>query len=196
MAVDYEQIRPSLRTGDIVLFSGRRLISRLIQIGTLSRWSHVGVVIRLPDNYNTVLLMESTTISRVRDYFTRRVIRGVSMVLLSDRVRTYKGRVAVRRLVNVDRDDEFEAAFARLRRQLHGRRYETSLMELLRSAVDLPFWRNRRDLSSVFCSELVAEGYIRAGLLSGKMPPNEYTPDDFAHIRLKKGDLTGIEEIK
>jgi len=42
--------------------------------------------------------------------------------------------------------------------------------------------RNQKDLTSLFCSELLAETYIRMGLLpeDPKHPSNEYTPKDFS----------------
>jgi hypothetical protein len=35
-------------------------------------------------------------------------------------------------------------------------------------------------LSSLFCSELVAEVYQKMGLLTEKLPSNEYIPKDFS----------------
>lgn len=199
MAIPYAKIRPSLQTGDIVLFSGHGWISRLIQAGTFSQWSHVGVVIRMPDRYDAVMLLESTTMSKANDIISGRAIRGVSLVQLSERVRRYGGDVGIRRLINIERDDSFISAFAKLRHELHGRAYPSGYWELIKSAIDIPFFKNKRNLKTVFCSELVAEAYMRAKVLSRyKMPSNEYTPADFAKMTshtMQKGDLSNIEII-
>ena len=107
----YEDIRENLKTGDIVLFSGKGGISHGIKLVTNSKWSHVGMVLRLPDS---------------------------------------------------------------------------------KAAYDGPLGHNEEDLSSLFCSELVAEAYQRIGLLTSAMPSNEYTPKDFAErrgLKLEKGKL-------
>jgi hypothetical protein len=45
----YETTRKNLNTGDIVLFSEKGAISHGIKLFTFSKWSHVGIVLRLPD---------------------------------------------------------------------------------------------------------------------------------------------------
>ena len=48
----------------------------------------------------------------------------------------------------------------------------------------LSFLRNdKEDLSSLFCSELVAEAYQHMGVLDPKKSSSEYTPDDFSSAR-------------
>ena len=48
----------------------------------------------------------------------------------------------------------------------------------------LSFLRNdEEDLSSLFCSELVAEAYQRMGILDPERSSSEYTPDDFSSAR-------------
>lgn len=55
----YSQIRPMLRTGDILLCASNQWLSSPISIGTQSPWTHVGLVVVL-DNPKKVLLLEST----------------------------------------------------------------------------------------------------------------------------------------
>ena len=68
--------------------------------------------------------------------------------------------------------------------------YEKSLIQLIKSVLDFTrFNKNKEDLSSVFCSELVAESYQKMGLLDdidmGGLPSNEYTPADFSEQKDK-----------
>ncbi len=58
-------------------------------------------------------------------------------------------------------------------------------MQLFKSAYDFIGGKNKRDTSSLFCSELVAEAYQQMGLLTLDIPSNEFTPADFA-------DLSGL----
>ena len=127
----YDAIRPRLRTGDIVLFSGKGAFSQGIKWFTRSGWSHVGMVVRVQD-VDAVLLWESTTLSNVRDVETGQLRKGVQLVSLSQRIAAYRGRVAVRRLMGVRRENRMLKALTRLRRELARRPYEESELELLR----------------------------------------------------------------
>ena len=57
-AVNYQQFRPKIRSGDILMCSGSGIFSRMIQAGTRSVWSHVGFVMRL-DDIDRVMVLES-----------------------------------------------------------------------------------------------------------------------------------------
>jgi hypothetical protein len=142
-----------------------------------------------------VAVWESTTLSPVADMETGRLHRGVSLVPLSQRVATMRGRLAWRRL-NRPITPAMERALWRARRRLGRRAYEQDALELLRSAYDGPGGLNREDLSSVFCSELVAAAYQAMGLLAepgaGGWSSNEYVPRDFSTaarspLRLREG---------
>lgn len=56
----YAEIRPEIRTGDILLFSSKELFSHLIQFGTNSPWSHVGLVVRL-EAIDRVMVLQAVT---------------------------------------------------------------------------------------------------------------------------------------
>lgn len=181
----YKAIRPQLKTGDLVLFSGTAPVSRLIQLFTAGPWSHVGLIVRLREFNDAVMLWESTTLTDVPDVRRGRPVRGVQLVPLSQRLASYDGEVAVRQLqkpLTFGQRDRL----ATLRHRLSRRPYEQRELELLRSAIDHLGTPNREDLSSVFCSELVAEAYQAMGLLPEPPlgpPSNEYTPMDFAEAR-------------
>jgi hypothetical protein len=178
----YENARPGLKTGDIVLFSGKGGISAGIKWATLSRWSHVGMVLVLAE-YDFVCLWESTTIANIKDLETGEFRKGVQLVPLSSRVQQYEGQIVMRSLQGVEFSPADVVALMALRKKLARRPFEENLIELALAAYDGPFGLNSEDLSSLFCSELVAEAYQELGLIkSGKhdKPSNEYTPADFS----------------
>jgi hypothetical protein len=83
-----------------------------------------------------------------------------------------------------------------LKRSLENRPYEKNKIELIKAAYDGPMGDNDKNLSSLFCSELVAEAYQCLGLLSAEPPSNEYTPKDFAeeaNLELLGGASLGKE---
>lgn len=178
----YESLRKDLKTGDIVLFSGGSGISNGIKWATFSDWSHVGMVLVL-EEYDFVCLWESTTTGGIKDLKSGKVRKGVQLVPLSGRVRQYDGKIAVRRLMGVSFSSDDVSALMRLRKKLARRPYEKNKLELLGAAYDSFGGANSEDLSSLFCSELVAEAYQSLGLVkSGKKDKasNEYTPADFS----------------
>jgi len=184
----YEEARANIQTGDIVLFSGKGGISSAIKWFTRSGWSHVGMALRV-EEFDTVLLWESTTLSDIADIESGRQTRGVQLVTLSERLMRYKGDVAIRHL-DAARTPERLGSLRAFRAEARGRPYEESALEMIRAAYDLWGGSNREDLSSLFCSELIAEAYQRMGLLCEDKPSNEYTPADFAAITILGGGAT------
>ena len=196
----YEELRGQLQTGDVVLFSGKGGVSAGIKWLTFCEWSHVGMVVCIPSSAgplaDTVLLWESTNLDNLKDALDGVAKRGVQLVLLSERVQTYSGAVAIRQL-SVHREPTMLEALSALRMKLRNRPYEEKKLELMRAALDGPFDRLRspEDLSSLFCSELIAEAYQAMGLLpehGGGKPSDEYTPRDFAGpLALLRGAALG-----
>ena len=175
--IPYSEIRDDLKTGDMVLFSGDGFVSRIIQMYTRSKWSHVGLVVK-DEWYDMLLLWESTTLSKVKTVYGN-VRQGVAVRPLSEVVAKYEGEVGIRQLERPLSDGQ-QVDIGDLRKEFKGRDYEQSKSELFKSAYDFIGGKNEEDLSSLFCSELVAEAYQRVGLLSEHTPSNEYTPADLA----------------
>ena len=168
-----------LKTGDIVLFAGKSGTAESIKWVTLSRWSHVGLVLRLPQ-YDYPCLWEATTDATLACLETGLCRSGVQLVSLEARLREHDGDVACRRL-----DLELEGGaleqLAGLRQRLRGRAYESNVLELMGAAYDGPFGEQAENLAELFCSELVAAAYQAIGLIGvdGKAS-NEYVPADFS----------------
>lgn len=186
----YQEIRSDLKTGDIVLFSGKYPRSWVIRGLTRSPWSHVGMVYLMPE-HEQVHVWESTKPPKGRNPSELR--NGVQLSLLSNRVRNYNGSLAIRRLRGVSLSSENLDDLKKLRKELDGKPYEEDLWELFSSAYEGPFGENdEEDLSSLFCSELVAEAYQCLGLLGTGKPSNEYVPADFSvsrRLELLRGNL-------
>jgi hypothetical protein len=181
----YNDERKKVKTGDIVLFSGKGGTIHAIKMLANSKWSHVGMVLRLP-NSKAVFLWESTTLSNLKDAIDGKTKRGVQLVLLSDRLRNYEGKTSIRHIENFEVSESDYLKLMKFREKVRNRPYEKDKLELIKSAYDGPFGDNEEDLSSIFCSELVAEAYQTIGLLKKPpkgLPSNEYTPMDFSDVK-------------
>ena len=152
----YDEIRNSLRTGDMVFCSGTYFFSKAIRLITRSVWSHVGIIYR-DDFLNRIFILESETMIGVRlaplskylkDYHGRR--------------KPYRGRMFVARLEPEPDDESLKIAVSFGMDQLT-KPYDN--WEILRIALRilLGIGRKSRDRKYI-CSELVYEAFHKAGL--------------------------------
>ncbi len=180
----YEEIRDKIRTGDIILFSGKSIVSHLIRMFTKSKWSHVSMALRMPE-YDVVFIWEPTSLLSLKDAIDGKAKYGAKLELLSERLRMYDGEVAIRHLIGIDLDidPETRKKLMELRKEIRSRPYKEDLIKFMKLAYNGPWGNNVEDLPSLFCGELVAEAYQRVGLLPEPpegMSANEYTPKDFS----------------
>jgi chloramphenicol 3-O-phosphotransferase len=84
----YSDLRADLKTGDLVFFSGQSAFSRAVQLFSASPWSHVGMVLNLPQ-YDFICLYEATALFDVRDLDSGVFRDGVQLVPLSQRLEQY-----------------------------------------------------------------------------------------------------------
>ena len=190
-ATGFEEIASGLRTGDVLLFSGKGFASAGIKRILGCAWSHVALVVRSAAS-GRPLVLESTPCRDLIDVLTGETTGGVRLVGLSERLASFDGTIAVRRLDPALAPAQIERLMGVLR-QLHGRPYERRWLELLLSVSDR-VERPRENLASLFCSELIAEILQGIGLLDevGRegLPSNEYTPHHFSSacdLKLKLG---------
>ena len=186
-----------LNTGDIVLFSGVDAYSRLVKVGTSSKWSHVGLILNTP-HHDFLTMWESSIREDTLDVEAGLHRIGVRLVSFHDRVKAFEGEISIRRLQGGVLSEESLGALVQFREELRGRDYERNKFELLRASNERAFRNKEEDLSSLFCSELVAEAYQRLGLLTEEKPSNDYAPKDFSHGRMQslQGEFYLSEEIE
>lgn len=165
----------NLKPGDIILFSGQGVISNLIKIGTWSKWSHVGIMI------SKGLVAESTTLSNIKDWIKNENVEGVQIVPLEDRLKSYEGKVSLRRLKRPMESLDVCAMIDEFNKQ-HLKPYEKNTWELLKSGIDwLPSTND--NLDSVFCSELVALLMDKGKIYRDpEKKYNDYSPDNISKV--------------
>jgi hypothetical protein len=179
---NYLRMRDQLNTGDIVLFSGRSPLARLGQCVSQTKWIHIGMVLRCDWG---VFLWESDLFGHLKDLQSGKIRGGVRMVALSDRVKRYDGEAWVRPL-KVGTTPLNLQALSDLIEEVRGCSYERHYIQLIKAYWGGLVGQNTEDLSSLFCSELVAEAYQRMGVFAEPpegRPSNAYTPIDFSEER-------------
>jgi len=190
--ISYHTLSPQLKTGDLVLFAGTSWSSRIVQLFTFSQWSHIGVVVRLPQYDNQPLLWELTRASKLADIKHGVLADGLQLVPLADKIKTYAGQVAIRRLKHGGDEATRLAHLQHLLAVWQAKPYCNIVKKNLQA-----WWRGEQactiGLSGGFCSEFVAELYKQWQLLPHDKPSRYYLPDDFARsssLKLLRGQLS------
>ena len=180
----YDEYRTFLQSGDVLLFRGRGVFSTAIIFGQLlegfslheARFTHVGLVI--VDTFFDQVLSWESTLTTNREGTRVKGRSGVQASLLRERLRHYDGQVFVRQLMKPLSPDQLEN-LGRFRREVTNRPYEGQYEELFGAVLDKYVDFKPEDLSSLFCSEMVAEAHQRCGLLASEIKSNNVAPAEF-----------------
>ncbi len=171
--MDYNEIAPKLQSGDVFLFRGKTLVSRIIDFMTDSIYSHAGMVVRMPDAHgkDTLYLWQSFEPEG-----------GVVLDHLEDFLSKYKtsehGSSFVVRQLAVNRSPEMVQALSKFIAEVKGRPFPSVLTWFIHwvgGNMGIP-----SGLKNFFCSQLIAQTYIRMGVFSKRPPATAYTPGRFA----------------
>jgi hypothetical protein len=188
----YDKAIEGLDTGDLILFSGATSQGAIIKFFDHSQFSHVAMVLKAKYTSQLLIWEASTNHAKLVDVQAGTVRTGVEVLPLRNKIFSgWYDRVAIRRLLNItaEKRQDIYTAMLRLRKEWMGRAYEKNLVQMALSAINpsdtfLSLFQNtQEDLSSLFCSELVAAAYQRMNLIKGDRPSNGYTPDDFSSAR-------------
>ncbi len=163
---NYLKIRPDIQTGDVLLCNGKSWISGLIKFFSKGV-SHVAITV-VGDN-GQVQVLESTK------QFGK---NGVQLTPMGLWLKRYRGKIYIRHL-RTERTELMQKVLNEWIKKYRGTSYEKNLLQLLFAAYDGWLGKNKADMSSIFCSELVADIYICWLLIEPYPPANEYTPLDF-----------------
>ena len=162
----------------IALFGGTDVVSSVIRGVTKSQWSHVGILLRnnniaSHDRSGWYCFEATGTAEEIVIDHTR---PHVQINPWMQALEKYDGRVAVRILT-------FESSAPRCEKVLtvvkkfHGVPYERHPFQMLK-AVNQE--NHKEDLTSVFCSELVAQCLQELGILNKEKLSDNYLPKDFS----------------
>lgn len=181
----YEQFRPCIKNGDLLLCSGPGLFSRMIKSATNSVWSHVGFVIRL-DAIDRIMVLESVEPLGVRTVPLSRYLKDYD-----NEGNPYPGGLVIARHANFA-----SVAPAKLKRfgqfavDLFGYPYDRDEIAKIAwriGASSLPF--SRKDRQSLkrdreyICSEYVWECYREMGIKIQYDKRGFIAPADFARAK-------------
>jgi hypothetical protein len=199
-STSFALLYPTLKTGDLVLFSGKYPISKLVERLENSMWSHAGMVYR-PNPEGEVYFWESTALTNIQDEFMHDNLPGPKIVKLIDRLKTYGEDInpyeppqyAVRSL-NLDRPVD-ELKLVEYMKEVHGIP-NPSEWKMIEEVIEGRFFSITSKSKDYTCSKLIGETYQKLGIASFTIPLNGLMPKDFSssgNINLIGGHLS--EEV-
>jgi ABC-type amino acid transport substrate-binding protein len=198
---NYEDIEAQLQTGDIILFKGLYYNNRG-ERSVAADWTHVGIVVRMPGNPSP-LVWESTPLDNVSDTELGKKKSGAQLVPLNARLKRYETETYAIRFLKVIRDTDMLKNLFSFIYYAHALPFPHDLQIVAKVIVAKIFsrrYRMKKRYKNIFCSELVAESYIRMGILPEAPPPSAYMPADFSSAKklplLKGAYLSGEVMIK
>ena len=155
-AVDYETLRPQIRNGDILLFSGSELFSRAIRWATNSPFSHVGFIFRI-DAIDRIFVLQSLTSAGACTVALSAIVNGVG-----PHQPPYHGRLVVAR------HDDFV--------RLANRRALRSMSEFAVDRFGAPY--SRIEIAKIVIR--IALGKLNIKLPATLQPDDEYICSEYA----------------
>jgi hypothetical protein len=175
----YEQVRPLIQSGDLLLCQGQSIFARLIRHATGSDWSHVGCVLRV-DTIERLLVFESVESIGVRAVPLSQYISNYNGT-----GEGYKGRVFLARhaAFSPEMVPAF-TAFSQRALDLLGSAYDTkSILQIAARvlAVDVGYQPRAIGSNATFiCSEYCWEIYKAFGITLPYAQGGYIAPCDFA----------------
>ena len=166
--ITYRDSRPQILNGDVLLFEGKNLASRLIRWATRSRYSHAGIAVWWNDR---LMVMEA-------------VGKGVSISPLSRNVRHYHGHVHWYTAKHPIPENK-RIAMVRFAQEELGKEYALWKAVLLGLSILFKSDADQRDAlrreNKLYCSWYFAQIYNSIGLDLKKGTSDRFmTPQDIA----------------
>uniref|UniRef100_A0A7S3PLE2 GOLD domain-containing protein n=1 Tax=Aplanochytrium stocchinoi TaxID=215587 RepID=A0A7S3PLE2_9STRA len=176
--------------GDIVLYYTKQYVAKLQRFVTRSRYDHIGILViweNCSEECCPATLKHSRRAAGIKAWHTLEADNnGVTLYRFTPALLSgYNGTCYIRHLKLDEAEFSLEVREDMLKslhaftEEMYGRPYEKHVLEMIKAA-NMFGGNKKEDLSSVFCSELVAAAYRRMGLLSEGRTSNSYIPGDFS----------------
>lgn len=167
--IDYKNIRPFLKTGDIVFCSGGYFFSKIIQSLTKSTWSHCGIIYKDAE-LERVLILESETLIGVRLIPVTKYLKDYK-----EKRRPYKGKMIVATFEEASVTIDMKRGISFGLDQL-AQPYDN--WEIFRILLRILFKSGKKERNrNYICSELVRDIYTKSGIPI-QLNDSYISPDD------------------
>jgi len=183
-----EKVKRELDTGDIVLFQGNRVISRILECFGRSKYSHVGMILKnpkyiRPDLEDGLYLLESSS-NDTPDVEDHQFKIGTQIHRLDDVLKEYPKDSIFVRYLDVPRTEEFYSKLSEVHQEIHNKPYDLNPLDWIRAEWNLihpldiePIYQKK---DSFWCSALLCYLYGRLDCLDAEMDWSLIAPREFS----------------
>lgn len=187
-----------LDTGDVLLFKGTSWLGRIIEYFGVSRYSHVGIVLKNPKFINEELedgiyILESS-FNNTPDSEDHLYKLGVQIHRLEDVLKEYSpGSVFVRH-IDTQRDETFYNKLSKIHKEIHNKPYDLDINDWLFAKINLilplPIETEFKKTNTFWCSALISYIYSELDWIERDvnwtiMAPREFSSDEGKMIKFK-----------
>ena len=175
----YGNIRQRMQPGDVIAFSGKKILSGAIKEITNSNVSHVGVV------FQSQIFANGTPQPGILNQVAEATASGVRFTRLSGMLRNYEGQIWWLPLSDTARNNLDLETFHNFLLHYEGYPYDVQQAGILGLDKLDPFEiiRNQEDFERLFCSELVA-GALEAGGVIKTINASRVAPIDLCRFNI------------
>ena len=194
--MNYDNIKESLNTGDIILFASTdSILSQIIDLFTESKYSHVAMVIKNPkflghDLPDDIYIIESTGLEHVKDVEDNEYKFGIQLRLFKEVYESHNGRLYWRKLV-CTKNDEFYKNLTYAHSIVHNRIYDVNPVDWIKSCFDIEIG-NVQKKKTFFCSALVAFLCVSLNILNKNTPWTIVRPKDLGTEKGHRSNITFV----
>ena len=165
MSTSQEQFQRDCKTGDIVLCSGTRWFSYIIEWFLNSPISHVGFVYR-DARSNEIFILESkfetgVVLTPINEFFSRYKSGDYSAIYT--------------RKLDINRNQHFNDTIKHILKTVRNKKYDTSPFDWIKIVTN-----EYQQTGEFVCSALVAFCFIKLGILDENIQWSTITPDLFS----------------
>ena len=164
----YAEVRPRLKSGDLLFAAGRYMLSRAVQVATRSPWSHAGIIFHV-DTFDRKLLLESVEDAGVRMAPLTKYLHDY------DKGKPYDGAVVLARCQVLN--PEMVVRLGQFGTDLMTRPYGCEEIGTTVARLALGLGREGNDPNYI-SSELVQHCFQNAGYAFDQDPDRFITPED------------------
>lgn len=172
-------------TGDLILFHGFGIESEIIEFVDDSPYSHVAMVIKIPELSNKTLLWSSDEIPTLNDYLNDGLHAGVHLMDLQKVLDLTASRTNKKgehytyswRKLEYNKSGDFMPTLETFMRSVDGRAFPT--LENMAFNYAEGKLGKRANQKTFFCSQLATNTYIHVGIFPDTLIDNSVAPGDY-----------------
>lgn len=175
-----------LDTMDIILCNGQNFwFSSVVEYGTWSKFSHIGLVLKSPTWLHPDLtgnyFLESG-VEKFSDAEEHKMKYGVQITDLEKMIKSYSGTLYFRKIMSIplrENPTYYQEKLKQVHKIIHDKPYDDNPIDLLEAQIRVRL-RDTHRTDSFFCSALVAFIYTQLGFLPADTEWDLILPKDFS----------------